>query len=185
MCHGRRKGGLKRAQTHEQQSMVISSPLSDFLALWSSHCHVQNRPNGADSADPYYNFWLFSVARGSSQISGQSAPMKRNLACYLRDHPSYEVYTDQKTRPSTPSDLAAAALTALEIRKFAKPARPALPRSWVAFSSLPPIFERHFLRVQPISADSNCGAPLRLPLPPAARIFNTPHSAIRRPCPWA
>ena len=55
-------------------------------------------------------------------------------------------------------------------------ARPALPRSWVVFSSLPPIFERHFLRVQTISADSNCGAPLRLPLPPAARIFNTPVS---------
>ena len=46
---------------------------------------------------------------------------------------------------------------------------------------LPPIFERHFLRVQSISADSHCGAPLRLPLPPAARIFNMPHSAVRRP----
>ena len=49
---------------HEQQMMVISSPLSDFLALWSSHCQVQNRPPGADSADPYYQNLLFSVARG-------------------------------------------------------------------------------------------------------------------------
>ena len=37
-----------------------------------------------------------------------------------------------------------------------------------------PIFKRHFLRVQTISADSHCGAPLRLPLQPAARIVNTP-----------
>ena len=36
---------------------------------------------------------------------------------------------------------------------------------------LPPILERHFLRVQTVSADSHCGAPLRLPLPPAARMF--------------
>ena len=49
---------------HEQQMMVISSPLSDFVALWSSHCQVKNRPHGADSADPYYHFLLFSVARG-------------------------------------------------------------------------------------------------------------------------
>ena len=37
--------------------------------------------------------------------------------------------------------------------------------------SLPPISERHDLRVQTSSAASHCGAPLRLPLPPAARIF--------------
>ena len=37
---------------------------SDFLALWSSHCQVKNRPHGADSADPDYQYLLFSVARG-------------------------------------------------------------------------------------------------------------------------
>ena len=44
-----------------------------------------------------------------------------------------------------------------------------LPRSWVLFKSPSHVFERHFLRVQTISADSHCRAPLRLPLPPAAR----------------
>ena len=29
---------------HEQQMMAISSPLSDFLALWSSHCQVNMYP---------------------------------------------------------------------------------------------------------------------------------------------
>ena len=55
--------------------------------------------------------------------------------------------------------------------KEARQARPALPRSWVAFSSLPPTFERHFLRGQTISANSHCRASLRLPLPPAPRMF--------------
>ena len=50
--------------SHVQQIMVISSPMSDFLALWSSHCQVKNRPHEADSADPYYQKSLFSVARG-------------------------------------------------------------------------------------------------------------------------
>ena len=44
---------------HEQQMMVMSSLLSDFLALWSSHCQVKNRPQGADSADPYYQICCF------------------------------------------------------------------------------------------------------------------------------
>ena len=30
---------------HEQQLMLIRSPLRDFLALWSSHCQVNNRPH--------------------------------------------------------------------------------------------------------------------------------------------
>ena len=49
--------------------MVISSPLSDFLALWSSHCQVNNRPHEADSADPDYQNLLFYVARGNTQLS--------------------------------------------------------------------------------------------------------------------
>ena len=53
--------------SHVQQIMVISSPLSDFLALWSSHCQVKNLPHGADSADPYYQILLFSVARGRGE----------------------------------------------------------------------------------------------------------------------
>ena len=60
--------GLARGDScpaHEQQMMVISSPLSDFLALWSSHCQVRNRPHAADSADPYYQYFLFFVARGT------------------------------------------------------------------------------------------------------------------------
>ena len=44
---------------HEQQMMVIRSPLSDFLALWSLHWQVKNRPQGADSADPYYQICCF------------------------------------------------------------------------------------------------------------------------------
>ena len=54
--------------SHEQQMMVISSPLSEFRALWSSHCQVKNRPHAADSADPCYNFLLFSVARGAGWL---------------------------------------------------------------------------------------------------------------------
>ena len=56
--------------------MVISSPLSDFLALWSSHGQVKNRPRGADSADPYYQILLLSVARGS----GCSSPPRPSPA---------------------------------------------------------------------------------------------------------
>ena len=46
--------------------MVISSPLSDFLALWSSHCQVKIRHHGDDSADPDYQNLMFSVARGNA-----------------------------------------------------------------------------------------------------------------------
>ena len=49
---------------HEQQMMVIRSPLSDFLARWSSQCQVKDE---ADSADSYYQKLLFSVARGLVQ----------------------------------------------------------------------------------------------------------------------
>ena len=37
-------GGIMPGAFHVQQMMVISSPLSDFLALWSSHCQVIIRP---------------------------------------------------------------------------------------------------------------------------------------------
>ena len=59
--------------------VAIRSPLSDFLALWSSHCQVKHRPHGADSADPHCHFLLLSVARGSGRartsIMGQQAPI--------------------------------------------------------------------------------------------------------------
>ena len=45
--------------------LVIRSPLSGFLALWSSHCRAKNRPDRDDSADPDYHNLLFSVARES------------------------------------------------------------------------------------------------------------------------
>ena len=38
----------------------LRSPGSDILALWSSHCQVNHRPHGADSADPYNQNLLFS-----------------------------------------------------------------------------------------------------------------------------
>ena len=56
---------------HEQQMMVIRSPLRDFLALWSSHCQVKNRHHGDDSADPHYQKLLFSVARGGAAGAGE------------------------------------------------------------------------------------------------------------------
>ena len=34
--------------------MVICSPLSGFLVLWSSHCRAKNRAARDDSADPFY-----------------------------------------------------------------------------------------------------------------------------------
>ena len=53
------------AVCHARRVMVICSPLSGFLALWSSHCRAKHRPHGDDSADPYYQNLLYSVARGS------------------------------------------------------------------------------------------------------------------------
>ena len=44
---------------HARQMMVICSPLSHFLALWSSHCQVKNRPHGDDSDDPDYQICCF------------------------------------------------------------------------------------------------------------------------------
>ena len=57
---------------HEQQMMVISSPLGDCLALWSSHCQVNNRPHGGDSADPYYQTLLCFLwpPRGTRRLTG-------------------------------------------------------------------------------------------------------------------
>ena len=57
--------------------MVIRSTLSDSLALWSSHCQVNN--HGDDSADPYYQKLLFSVARGTSGL-GNSCTLRRRTA---------------------------------------------------------------------------------------------------------
>ena len=48
----------KARPSHVQRMMAIRSPLSDFLAPWSSHCQVKNRPDRADSADPYYQTLL-------------------------------------------------------------------------------------------------------------------------------
>ena len=59
--------------SHAQQMMVIRSPLSNVLPLWSSHCQVNDRPHGADAADPYYQTLLFSVARGAAW-RGQGTP---------------------------------------------------------------------------------------------------------------
>ena len=53
---------------HARRMLVIRSPLSGFLALWSSHCRAKNRPHGHDSADPDYHNLLFSVARGGSRL---------------------------------------------------------------------------------------------------------------------
>ena len=64
-----------------------------------------------------------------------------------------------------------AGMTSDEFTEAIMAARPPPPRSWVRFQVSLLIFERHVLRVQTISADSQCGGPLRLPLPPAARMF--------------
>ena len=40
-------------------ALVICPPLSGFLALWSSHCRANNRPDRDDSADPYYKICCF------------------------------------------------------------------------------------------------------------------------------
>ena len=53
---------------HARRMVVICSPLGEFLAMWSSHCQVKNRPHGDDSADPDYQSLLFSVARGSNTL---------------------------------------------------------------------------------------------------------------------
>ena len=58
---------------HAQQMMVICSPLSGFLALWSSHCQVKIVPMGQIVNRPpnhlYYQKLLFSVARGVAWLS--------------------------------------------------------------------------------------------------------------------
>ena len=75
----------EEATPHARGMMVICSPLSYFLALWSSHCQVKNRPHGGDSADPYNQNLLFSVTRGYTQPDVSEAPslcpMSAALAC--------------------------------------------------------------------------------------------------------
>ena len=59
-------GTKQKKAYHARRMMVICSPLSDFLALWSSYSQSsENRPHGDDPDDPDYQKSLFSVARGS------------------------------------------------------------------------------------------------------------------------
>ena len=63
---------MRARHTRARRVMVIRfcSPLSDVLALWSSHCQVNNRPHGDDSADPLLfrpkHLLLSVVPRGCS-----------------------------------------------------------------------------------------------------------------------
>ena len=60
-----------RAHHREQQMMVISLPLSDFLALWSSHCQVKkSAPWGRfrRSLLPKFAVFLWHVAADDSPL---------------------------------------------------------------------------------------------------------------------
>ena len=57
--------------------------------------------------------------------------------------------------------------------EFVWQARPALPRSWADLPSSLAKTRMNHSACSTVRANSHCRAPLRLPLPPAPRIFNT------------
>ena len=60
-------GQASAGRNHVQQMMVIGSPLSDCLALWSSHCQVKNRPIPPTLITMFCCF-LWHVATGESLL---------------------------------------------------------------------------------------------------------------------
>ena len=73
---------------HVQQMMVISSPLSGFLALWSSHCQVKIVPVGTIPPIRITKIccflWHVEGEGGESSLSYQKARRVLLLLCQKR-----------------------------------------------------------------------------------------------------